>query len=182
MVPVTELLNTNTASAMSVQSYGLPRFAKEALSIRWALMKAGPTPIEFLSDVKTLTEREGDTAALADQIILSLRFFSIHGWPAEEQWVPWCFKNILNRPADEAGIAGHTRALIDEPKTRGQVAAGFIGCYEFTSKNENEIAVLELYAQFIKRPADESGVRHWAGEIAKGKTIDEIAAVFAVTA
>ncbi|MEM2355183.1 MAG: DUF4214 domain-containing protein [Candidatus Bathyarchaeia archaeon] len=91
----------------------------------------------------------------------------------ETEWyVVSMYRQILGREPDDAGRMHYTQALLMGEITREQLPAILMASDEYRIKfNVDEVTqwVIKCYAEVLKRPPDESGLRAYVDHIVKGR-------------
>jgi uncharacterized delta-60 repeat protein len=89
-----------------------------------------------------------------------------------QQFVSQVYLDLLERPADAAGLA-HWSGLLDSGQETGQqVALGIEASPEY-----HALVVNQLYGEYLGRAADAGGLASWSTFLAGGGTIDQLRAV-----
>ena len=79
-----------------------------------------------------------------------------------QEFVRRLYENILNRPADDAGLQAWTNVLKSGTEQGAKVAQGFIDSTEFKSRALNDEEYLKiLYRTFFDREPDSVGLEAW---------------------
>ena len=82
---------------------------------------------------------------------------------------------ILDRPAEEAGLADWTSSLKSGESTSADIVYGLANSQEFTGKNLSNDEVIErMYLSMLGRPSDEGGKADWLDAMANGCTVNGI--------
>ena len=82
---------------------------------------------------------------------------------------------ILDRPAEEAGLADWTNALISGEKTSADIVYGLANSDEFKNKGlSNDEIVERMYLAMLGRASDEGGKADWLDAMANGCTVNGI--------
>ena len=86
-----------------------------------------------------------------------------------------CYKLILNRDADEGGLAGWSKALADRTAAAAQIIDGFVKSDEFTNRSLTDSDKVDiLYRTMLNREADAGGKAGWVDALSKGYTLQNI--------
>jgi hypothetical protein len=97
-------------------------------------------------------------------------FGSLTPMTANQRFVAQAYNDLLQRPADAAGLAFWTNQLT-QGASRQQIAAGIESSSEYQA-----VVVNRLFHQFLHRGADAAGVRFWSAQLAAGATVEQVAA------
>ena len=82
---------------------------------------------------------------------------------------------ILDRPAEEGGLADWTNALISGTKTSADIVYGLANSPEFNNKGlSNDQIVERMYLAMLGRPSDAGGKADWIDAMANGCTVNGI--------
>ncbi len=114
-------------------------------------------------------------------------FYSIVADPAlaKEQigeFVDRLYLTCMNRSADPGGKSHWVNGLFAGSYTGIGAANGFVFSSEFKNMNLCDSCYLDrLYEAFMGRAADAAGKNYWLGELAKGKTREEVFNGFATS-
>ena len=82
---------------------------------------------------------------------------------------------ILDRPAEEAGLADWTNALISGKNTSADIVYGLANSDEFKNKAlSNDEIVERMYLAMLGRASDEGGKADWLDAMANGCTVNGI--------
>ena len=82
---------------------------------------------------------------------------------------------ILDRPAEEAGLADWTSSLKSGESTSADIVYGLANSQEFTGKNLSNDEVIErMYLSMLGRTSDEGGKADWLSAMANGCTVNGI--------
>ena len=96
----------------------------------------------------------------------------------EEQvraFVDRLYNIILDRPAEEAGLADWTNALISGENTSADIVYGLANSPEFNNKGlSNDQIVERMYLAMLGRPSDAGGKADWIDAMANGCTVNGI--------
>lgn len=80
-----------------------------------------------------------------------------------------CYKKVLGRDADVAGLNYWCEKIVTGAMGAGQVAYGFIFSEEFTNKNLNDVNYVKLlYEVFMDRQFDSAGLDDWVLHLSIG--------------
>ena len=97
---------------------------------------------------------------------------------AEEQvraFVDRLYNIILDRPAEEGGLADWTNALISGENTSADIVYGLANSPEFNNKGlSNDQIVERMYLAMLGRPSDAGGKADWIDAMANGCTVNGI--------
>ena len=86
---------------------------------------------------------------------------------------------VLNRNAEEGGLAYWSDELKNGTGDAATLARGFIGSEEFKTRGLDDSAYLDvLYNTFFDRAADEEGKAYWLGELANGSSREFVLSQF----
>ena len=86
-----------------------------------------------------------------------------------EGFVDRCYLLILDREADEAGLADWTNQLKQGAKTAAEIVGGFVNSQEFSNQNNSyEDTVEVLYNTMLCRGSDPAGKADWVSWLASG--------------
>ncbi len=103
--------------------------------------------------------------------------------PGIPQFVKRMYVVALGREAENDGLYNNVLALYVGAVTAEDVAKNFFTSDEYVMKGKDDAAyVTDLYAVFMGRDADESGLKFWTETIAVGMTRDEVLSEFAKSA
>jgi uncharacterized delta-60 repeat protein len=91
---------------------------------------------------------------------------------ANQRFVSQVYLDLLQRPADPAGLAGWSGLLDSGQETSQQVARGIESSQEY-----HNLVVNELYGKYLQRAADPTGLAAWSAFLAGGGTIDQLRAM-----
>jgi uncharacterized protein (TIGR03118 family) len=89
---------------------------------------------------------------------------------ANQRFVAQAYNDLLQRPADPAGLAFWTNQLT-QGASRQQIVAGIEGSGEYEA-----VVVNRLFRQFLHRGADAAGLSFWSAQLAAGATVEQVAA------
>jgi hypothetical protein len=87
---------------------------------------------------------------------------------ANGKFVDRLYRDLLNRPADPAGLAFWTNQLA-QGMTRSQVAAGIESSLEFET-----VTVQKAYQQLLHRAADSAGLDFWTNFLQQGHSVEQM--------
>jgi hypothetical protein len=90
---------------------------------------------------------------------------------ANQRLVSQVYLDLLQRPADPAGLAGWSGLLASGQDTTQQVALAIE-----TSQEYHNLVVNDLYGKYLQRAADPAGLAAWSAFLAGGGTIDQLRA------
>ncbi len=100
--------------------------------------------------------------------------------PGIPQFVKRMYTIVLGRDAENDGLYNNTLALVVGSVTTEDVAKNFFTSEEYTIKGKDDAAyVTDLYAAFMNREADATGLAFWTETIAVGMSRDEVLSEFA---
>jgi hypothetical protein len=99
------------------------------------------------------------SAAVTEHVLLA---------DANSRFIDRLYQDLLNRPADPAGLAFWTNQLA-QGLTRTQVAAGIESSLEFQT-----VTVQKAYQQFLHRAADPAGLTFWTNFLQQGHTVEQM--------
>jgi uncharacterized delta-60 repeat protein len=89
-----------------------------------------------------------------------------------QQFVSQVYLDLLQRPADTAGLA-HWSGLLDSGQaTNTQVVRMIEGSTEY-----QQLAIEQVYGQYLHRPADSGGLTGWEAFLSGGGSIDQMRAL-----
>jgi uncharacterized delta-60 repeat protein len=91
---------------------------------------------------------------------------------ASQRYVWQLYLDLLQRPADAAGLA-HWSGLIDSGQATNAQVAQMI---ETTPEYDQDI-IEQFYGEYLNRPADSAGLSGWQKFLASGGTIDQMRAM-----
>jgi uncharacterized delta-60 repeat protein len=91
---------------------------------------------------------------------------------ANQRFVSQVYLDLLQRPADPAGLAGWSALLNSGQQTSQQVALGIESSQEY-----HNLVVNNLYGEYLQRSADPVGLSAWSAFLAGGGTIDQLRAM-----
>ena len=102
----------------------------------------------------------------------SAEFVSRYGDLDDAGFVDLVYRNVLGRPADDAGSAFWIREL-ERGRSRGDVMLGFSESEEFRIRTENRVLASLLYVGMLRRTPDLAGLDYWAGLLDDGGSYAE---------
>ncbi len=97
-------------------------------------------------------------------------FGSLTPQSQNQAFVGQLYNDLLQRPADAAGLAFWTNQL-NNGASRQQVVAAIEASGEFQADEVNS-----LYTQYLHRNADSGGLNFWVAQLNHGATLDQVAA------
>ena len=87
------------------------------------------------------------------------------------KFVARCYRLCLGREADEDGLNGWCRQILNKENTAKEAAYGFIFSNEFMNQNLTDREFVSiLYKVFMDREGDSSGLEAWINVLASGKS------------
>ena len=90
-------------------------------------------------------------------------------------FVTRCYKLILNREPDAAGLSNWTKQLKAKTKNASEIIHGFMYSKEYTGRGLNNGQTVEiLYNTMLNRPSDAAGKANWVAKLAAGAQADDI--------
>ena len=90
-------------------------------------------------------------------------------------FVKRCYKQILDRDADEGGLQGWSDALESGAGQACQIIDGFVRSEEYVNRNlDNGASVDILYMTMLNRDADPEGRAGWVDALGQGYTLQHI--------
>lgn len=117
----------------------------------------------------------------------SPEFADSYGDLDDEAFVELVYQNVLDRPADGAGLAYWTERLASGA-SRGWVMIGFSESPEYVAAtgtsdpmSPTEAAIRRMYWVFLGREAADSDVAYWTGQIEAGESFARMADVMSTT-
>ncbi len=120
---------------------------------------AGPTNTLFFT-AGINGERDGLFGSLAPSVTGT----------ANERFVDQVYQDLLNRQADDMGLA-FWNAQLDQGVTRAQVVAQIETSVEYRTD-----VVQKAYQQFLHRPGETAGVNFWVNFLQQGGTVEQMEA------
>ena len=92
-----------------------------------------------------------------------------------EAFVVRCYKLMLNRAPDAAGLADWTSQLKNHTKNASEIIYGFMYSIEYSSRGlSNDQTVEILYNTMLNRGSDAAGKADWLNRLANGQQIVDI--------
>jgi hypothetical protein len=110
----------------------------------------------------------GTDQGVQAQILGSLEFFGDQG-STNDGYVSALYLDLLNRPGSGAEQAPFIAALNSASLTRTQVAASFLSSNEY-----DHVLVSGYYQQFLRRPADPTGLNTYVSALTGGATNEQV--------
>jgi hypothetical protein len=120
---------------------------------------------------------------VAADFAASPEFIQNYGQLSDSEFVQTLYENVLNRPADPAGLQYWVGALASGV-TRGNVLLSFSEGSEFESDmlpvagDQDNAEAYRLYAAAFNRVPDPAGQAYWALQLANGATPTQVAQGF----
>ncbi len=100
--------------------------------------------------------------------------------PGIPQFVKRMYTIVLGRDAENEGLYNNVLALVVGALNAESVAKNFFTSEEYLAKNKDTASyVTDLYAVFMNREADATGLKFWTDTIAIGMTRDDVLSEFA---
>jgi hypothetical protein len=109
----------------------------------------------------TILDQGGSSATVTDNVIDPT---------ANEAYVMQLYQQLLQRPADPAGLA-HWSGLLDQGTSRTQVALDIEKGQEY-----RQVEVRALYTRYLHRSADPAGLATFTQLVSHGGTLEQVAA------
>jgi hypothetical protein len=97
----------------------------------------------------------------------SPEFVQRYGTLSDAAFVDLVYRNVLGRPADQAGL-GFWVAKLDGGDSRGSVMLGFSNSTEYVQQTFGQVRATMLYLGMLRRTPDPAGLGYWAGRIDSG--------------
>ena len=92
-----------------------------------------------------------------------------------EEYVRRCYRLILGREGEAAGVESWTSALKSGQRSGAEIVSGFINSQEFLSQQRtNELVVIILYRTMLGREPDDTGKAAWVSALNAGSGYDYI--------
>jgi Domain of unknown function (DUF4214) len=126
----------------------------------------------------------GATAqSVAQAFSESGEFQARYGNLDDRAFIDRLYRNILGRPADEAGlnfwVGQLTGSASVDRRSRGDLLLQFANSTEYRAAIDADVDVTILYTSLLRRAPDEAGLLFWANAIESGSnTLDGLIAAF----
>jgi uncharacterized delta-60 repeat protein len=133
----------------------------------------GRFPDDSGSAAWTTFLNQGGTVLQLEAFLLgSGEFFAIHGSDNNQGFLPALYQIVLQRPIDSSGAQSWGQALQTGGLSRQTVAAAVLASIE-----SDRLQVQNLYAQFLHRAADPSGLDTFTTELQQGVPYEQVAGI-----
>ena len=124
---------------------------------------------------------------VANGFIGSAEFQNVYGDLSNNAFVNQLYRNVLNREADESGLADWVGRL-DSGTSRAEVVLGFSQSPEFVANTQAAARAFErdanpsewvdevyrVYRATLDREPDAGGLGNWTTQLANGRTLDSV--------
>ncbi|NDW01324.1 DUF4214 domain-containing protein [Salipiger sp. PrR002] len=160
----------------------LPELSGQVFRLYQATLGRSPDASGFAGWTERLLTGERTLAEAAAGFTGSLEFQNTYGALTDTAFVAQLYRNVLDREADDGGLAGWTARLKDG-MSREQVVLGFSESAEFVSSTRGAVYnaavaasaqgwgddVFRLYQATLDRAPDAAGFEAWSTRLAEGR-------------
>jgi hypothetical protein len=122
---------------------------------------------EFRSGRRTLNQ-------IAQAFASAPEFVARYGSIDDAGYVRLLYTNLLDRPADAAGLTYWLGELSSGRTNRGALLARFSESDEFKIRRRAEVLVTMTYVGMLRRSADQAGFTYWVGVVQNGASVQQL--------
>lgn len=105
--------------------------------------------------------------AISDHFVASPEFQATYGDLDDTAFVQRVYRNVLDRPADDGGLAFWVDRL-ERGMPRGDLIRSFSESAEFRDTTRGEVRTALLYIAMLRRTPDAGGLAYWSGRLGPG--------------
>ncbi len=116
-------------------------------------------------------------AGISEEFVKSDEFVATYGSLNDAEYVDLVYRNVLERPADDAGTAYWTN-LLAGGLSRGALLAAFSESTEYQTKMDGTVRSTMLYVGMLKRTPEADGLDYWADVLDDGARYRDVIAGF----
>jgi uncharacterized protein (DUF1800 family) len=120
--------------------------------------------------------------SISNAFATSGEFVATYGALTNTQFVTRVYQNILGREPDAAGLNYWRGELDANRQSRGALMVSFSESTEYRAKIGPTVSTTMLYVSLLQRLPDAAGLTYWAGEIARGVSVQALINPFITSA